>query len=43
MHSPAIPLSRILGRKKALELLLTGDKIDAEEAKKKAILITGWL
>lgn len=31
---PAIPLSRCLGRKKALELLLTGELIDAEEAEK---------
>lgn len=29
---PAVPLSKSLGRKKALELLLTGDLIDAEEA-----------
>lgn len=29
---PAVPLSRNLGRKKALELLLTGDMIDADEA-----------
>ena len=29
---PAVPLSRSLGRKKALELLLTGDIIDSEEA-----------
>ncbi len=29
---PAVPLSRCLGRKKALELLLTGDTIDADEA-----------
>lgn len=29
---PAVPLSRCIGRKKALELLLTGDVITAEEA-----------
>jgi enoyl-CoA hydratase/carnithine racemase len=29
---PAVPLARNLGRKKALELLLTGEMIDAEEA-----------
>ncbi len=29
---PAVPLARNLGRKKALELLLTGEMIDSEEA-----------
>ncbi len=31
---PAVPLSRSLGRKKTLELLLTGDMIDAVEAER---------
>ena len=31
---PAVPLSRSLGRKRALELLLTGDMIDAQTAEK---------
>lgn len=31
---PAVPLSRCLGRKKTLELLLTGDLIDAYEAER---------
>lgn len=31
---PAVPLSKCLGRKKALELILTGDLIDAKEAER---------
>jgi enoyl-CoA hydratase/carnithine racemase len=31
---PAVPLSRSLGRKRSLELLLTGDMIDAQEAER---------
>lgn len=31
---PAVPLSRSLGRKRALEMLLTGDMIDAQVAEK---------
>lgn len=31
---PAVPLSRCLGRKKALELVLTGDMIEAKEAER---------
>ena len=31
---PAIPLSRSLGRKRALEMLLTGDLIDSDDAEK---------
>jgi len=31
---PAVPLSRNLGRKKALELIMTGDMIGAEEAER---------
>lgn len=31
---PAVPVSRILGRKRCLELLMTGDMIDAETAER---------
>ena len=31
---PAVPLSRSLGRKRCLEMLLTGDMIDAEDAER---------
>ncbi len=33
-HGPAVPLSRSLGRKLCLEMLLTGDFIDAERAER---------
>lgn len=35
---PAVPLSRSLGRKRCLEMLLTGDMIDAEDAEKWGIV-----
>ncbi len=31
-HTPQVPLSRAIGRKKALEMLLTGEPLSAEEA-----------
>ena len=32
-HTPAVPLTRAVGKKHAMELLLTGDSIDAARAK----------
>lgn len=36
--TPAVPLSRNLGRKQALEMLLTGDFISAEEARQRGLV-----
>lgn len=31
---PAVPISKIVGRKKALEMLFTGEMVDADEAER---------
>jgi enoyl-CoA hydratase/carnithine racemase len=37
-HTPQVPLSRAVGRKKALEMLLTGRPISAEEAERNGLV-----
>jgi enoyl-CoA hydratase/carnithine racemase len=37
-HTPQVPLSRAVGRKKALEMLLTGRAISAEEAERNGLI-----
>jgi enoyl-CoA hydratase/carnithine racemase len=37
-HTPQVPLSRAVGRKKALEMLFTGRPISAEEAERKGLI-----
>jgi enoyl-CoA hydratase/carnithine racemase len=37
-HTPQVPLSRAVGRKKALEMLLTGRAIPAEEAERSGLV-----
>jgi len=36
--TPMVPLSRAVGRKKALEMLLTGDMISAQEAERRGLI-----